>query len=60
MVSPQGLPTWGDGRLIVLGTDGYLEMRKYVDLEGRPGGDHLFLVDQEGTHYIDWSDVRLT
>ena len=56
----QGLPSWGDGRLLVLGTEGYLEMRKYVDLEGRPGGDHLFLVDQEGTHYIDCSDVPLT
>ena len=58
--TPRGLPTWGDGRLIVLGTEGYLEMRKYVDLQGRPGGDHLFLVDQEGTHYIDCSDVPLT
>ena len=58
--TPQGLPTWGDGRLLVLGTEGYIEMRKYVDLEGRPGGDHLFLVDQEGTHYIDCSDVSLT
>ena len=58
--TPRGLPTWGDGRLIVLGTEGYLEMRKYVDLQGRPGGDHLFLVDQEGTNYIDCSDVRLT
>jgi predicted dehydrogenase len=32
--TPRGLPTWGDGRLIVLGTEGYLEMRKYVDLQG--------------------------
>lgn len=55
--TPQGLPTWGDGRLMVLGTEGYIEMRKYVDLEGREGGNHLFLVDQEGTHYIDCSDV---
>ena len=58
--TPRGLPTWGDGRLIVLGTEGYLEMRMNVHLEGRPGGDHLFLVDQEGTHYIDCSDVPLT
>jgi predicted dehydrogenase len=58
--TPQGLPTWGDGRLLLLGTEGYIEMRKYVDLEGRPGGDHLFLVDQEGTHYVDCSDVQLT
>ncbi|GAB3761623.1 Gfo/Idh/MocA family protein [Microlunatus parietis] len=57
--TPAGLPTWGDGRLMVLGTQGYIEMRKYVDLEGREGGNHLFLVDQEGTHYIDCSDVEL-
>jgi predicted dehydrogenase len=58
--SPQGLPTWGDGRLLVLGTEGYLEMRKYVDLQGRPGRDHLFLVDQDATQYIDCSDAPLT
>ncbi len=58
--TPQGLPTWGDGRLIILGTEGYLELRKYVDLEGREGRDHLFLVDGEGTHYIDCADAPLT
>ncbi|WP_350277969.1 Gfo/Idh/MocA family oxidoreductase [Kribbella sp. HUAS MG21] len=58
--TPDGLPTWGDGRLTVLGTDGYIEMRKYVDLEGRDGGNHLFLVDHEGTHYIDCSEVGVT
>ena len=56
----EGPPSWGDGRLLVLGTEGYLEMRKYVDLQGRPGGDYLFLVDQEGTRYVDCSDVSLT
>ena len=35
----------GDGRLTILGTDGYLELRKYIDIAGRPGTDHLFLVD---------------
>lgn len=58
--TPQGLPTWGDGRLIILGTEGYLELRKYVDLEGREGRDHLFLVDANGTQYIDCSDAELT
>jgi hypothetical protein len=43
----------------VLGTDGYLELRKYVDVAGRPGTDHLFLVDRQGTRYVDCSDVRL-
>jgi predicted dehydrogenase len=58
--TPAGLPTWGDGRLVVLGTKGYIEMRKYVDIAGREGGNHLFLVDQDSTQYIDCSDVELT
>lgn len=58
--TPDGLPTWGDGRLTVLGTEGYIEMRKYVDIAGREGGNHLFCVDQAGTNYIDCSDVTLT
>jgi len=58
--TPQGLPTWGDGRLLILGTEGYIELRKYVDVAGRPGGDHLFLVDGAGTEHVDCSDVVLT
>jgi predicted dehydrogenase len=58
--TPAGLPTWGDGRLMILGTEGYIELRKYVDIAGRDGGDHLFLVDQQGMQYIDCSDVELT
>ena len=57
--TPDGLPTWGDGRLTILGTEGYIELRKYVDVAGRPGGNHLFLVDQKGVQYIDCSDVDL-
>jgi predicted dehydrogenase len=57
--TPDGLPTWGDGRLVVLGTEGYVELRKYCDIAGRPGGDHLFLVDQEGMRYIDCREVEL-
>jgi predicted dehydrogenase len=57
--TPDGLPTWGDGRLFILGTEGYIELRKYCDVAGHPGGDHLFLVDHEGTQYIDCSDVEL-
>ncbi|MFI1095695.1 Gfo/Idh/MocA family protein [Streptomyces sp. NPDC020917] len=58
--TPDGLPTWGDGRLVVTGTDGYLEVRKYVDLGGRPGGDHLFLADGASVRRIDCTDVPLT
>jgi predicted dehydrogenase len=51
--TPAGLPTWGDGKLVILGTDGYMELRKYVDIAGRPGGEHLFLVNHDGVQYID-------
>jgi predicted dehydrogenase len=57
--TPSGLSTWGDGRLTVLGTNGYIELRKYVDVAGRPGTDHLFLVDQKETRYIDCSKEPL-
>lgn len=57
--TPQGLKTWGDGRLTILGTDGYMELRKYIDIDGRPGGNHLFLVDQKTTRYIDCSEMEL-
>jgi predicted dehydrogenase len=53
--TPDALPTWGDGRLFVLGTRGTIELRKYVDLAGRPGGDHLFLVNDGLCEHIDAS-----
>lgn len=57
--TPNGLSTWGDGRTFILGTDGYIEMRKYIDIAGRPGGNHLFLVNQKETKYFDCSKVYL-
>ncbi|MHB8627855.1 MAG: Gfo/Idh/MocA family protein [Aggregatilineales bacterium] len=57
--TPDGLPTWGDGRLTILGTDGYIELRKYVDLNGRSGGNHLFLVDKQGIQYVDCNQTEL-
>jgi predicted dehydrogenase len=51
--TPDGLGVWGDGRLFITGTEGYIELRKYIDIAGRPGGEHLFLVNQEGTRYFD-------
>jgi predicted dehydrogenase len=57
--TPDGLGTWGDGRLTILGTDGFIELRKNIDLAGRPGSDHLFLVDKRQTRYIDCRDGDL-
>ena len=53
--TPDGLSTWGDGRLTILGTDGYIELRKNVDIAGHAGGNHLFLVDKKETRYFDCS-----
>jgi predicted dehydrogenase len=58
--TPDGLDTWGDGRLFILGTEGTIELRKYVDIAGKSGGDHLFLVDGKGVRHIDCSDVQVT
>ena len=57
--TPDGLDTWGDGRLTILGTEGYIECRKYIDIAGREGGNHLFLVNQKETKYVDCSEVEL-
>jgi predicted dehydrogenase len=57
--TPDGLSTWGDGRLTILGTEGYIELRKYVDVAGREGGDHLFLVTRDATRHIDCRDADL-
>jgi predicted dehydrogenase len=57
--TPAGLKTWGDGRLTILGTEGYIEIRKNIDIAGRDGGNHLFLVNQKETKYIDCSNVPM-
>ncbi len=57
--TPDALPTWGDGRLTILGTEGYIELRKYVDVAGQPGTDHVFLVNGTQCERIDASDAPL-
>jgi predicted dehydrogenase len=57
--TPDGLPTWGDGRLTIIGTDGFIEVRKNVDIAGRPGESHLFIADQKSTRYVDCSTIEL-
>lgn len=57
--TPDALPNWGDGRLLLLGTEGTIELRKYVDVAGRPGTDHLFLTNGSRCEHIDCSADRL-
>ena len=58
--TPDGLKTWGDGRLTILGTDGFIEVRKNIDIAGRPGGNHLFVVTAKETLYVDSTKEELT
>ncbi|GGG06644.1 Gfo/Idh/MocA family protein [Paenibacillus abyssi] len=51
-LTPSGLSTWGDGRTLLLGTDGYIELRKYADI-ARGGGNQLYLVNGEGERRIE-------
>lgn len=43
--TPDGLSTWGDGRTIILGTKGYIELRKYVDIARDNEADQVYLVN---------------
>ena len=51
-LNADGLTTWGDGRTFILGTAGYIELRKYVDVGRETEGDHLYLVDHKGEHHL--------
>ena len=57
--TPDGLKTWGDGRLTILGTEGFIEIRKNIDIAGRDGGNHLFVINGKDTQYIDCNNINL-
>ena len=57
--TPDGLGTWGDGRLFILGTDGYIEVRKYTNVAVSKQGNNLFIVDQNQARYIDCNNMPL-
>jgi predicted dehydrogenase len=57
--TPDGLKTWGDGRLTILGTEGFIEIRKNIDIAVHDGGNHLYLVNQKETKYINCSKEPL-
>lgn len=51
-LTPDGLGVWGDGRTFILGTEGYIEIRKYIDIAREDEGDQVYLSNNKGTfHY---------
>ena len=57
--TPDGLGTWGDGRLFILGTEGYIEVRKYTNVAVSKQGNNLFIVDKDQARYIDCNNMPL-
>src|SRR5690606_2956030 len=51
--TPDGLQTWGDGRTFILGTEGFIEQRKYMNLGTQDGPGHLFLANGEAETHFD-------
>lgn len=55
--TPDGLRAWGDGRTIILGTEGYIELRKYVDLARADAPNFVYLANQKGEFSYDASNT---
>ena len=53
--TPDGLSTWGDGRTVILGTKGYIELRKYLDVARDRTGDNVYIVDDRGERHVNVS-----
>jgi predicted dehydrogenase len=51
--TPDGLRTWGDGRAFILGTEGYIELRKFINVGTSETGNQLFLANHQGEQHID-------
>ncbi|HWL88566.1 MAG TPA: Gfo/Idh/MocA family oxidoreductase [Polyangiaceae bacterium] len=50
--TPNGLGAWGDGRTFIIGTEGTIELRKYLDVGRDPEGDQVYLVNAKGEQHI--------
>ncbi len=56
--NPDGLRTWGDGRTFILGTEGFIEIRKYINLAADTvDGNHVYLVNGKGEKYFNATGV---
>ena len=51
-LTPGASRVWGDGRTFILGTNGYIELRKYVEVGRGEGGDQLYLVNDKVEQHL--------
>ena len=52
-LTPDGLSSWGDGRLVILGEKGFIELRKNLDLATGNGGNQLYIADSLGERHVN-------
>lgn len=57
--TPDGLKSWGDGRLTILGTEGFIEIRKNIDPGVHDSGNHLYITDGKETRHLDCANEPL-
>lgn len=43
--TPEGLRTWGDGRTFIVGTEGSIEVRKYIEVCGSAPASNIYLIN---------------
>jgi len=55
--TPDGLGSWGDGRCFIEGTEGFIELRKNIDIAVSRQGNRLLLVNGEGEFSLDCTGV---
>lgn len=51
--TPTGSPVWGDGRTFILGTQGSIEVRKYMDVAHSAPASKVYYTGTEGVEEID-------
>ncbi|MDY0288103.1 MAG: Gfo/Idh/MocA family oxidoreductase [Sphaerochaeta sp.] len=51
--TPDGMGAWGDGRVFIVGTEGSIEIRKYLDVGLSSSSDNVYLIDGEGEHKFE-------
>jgi predicted dehydrogenase len=56
--TPNASRAWGDGRLLALGTDGYIEVRKYLDIGRADNPPSVFLVNNEEEREITFEGAQ--
>jgi predicted dehydrogenase len=52
-LTPAGQSGWGDGRTFILGSEGSIELRKYLDVARQAPSSQVFLVNNEGELKIE-------